>query len=76
MYVATEEIKKGDLVSYVDKLGSDYRLFGVVVDIVEEIGRARVFWQNYDCFKMVELKNLRIVRACQRKRETLLGLQN
>ena len=72
MFVATEEIKKGDLVSYKD---FGLMLIGVVVSIAEEMGRAEIYWQKYNCFKMVELKDLRISETCQRKRETSLELQ-
>ena len=61
-------VKPGDLVMYAPPYydtrspkADHNNLIGLVVNIEEGLGRARVLWQKYNVYKLVELAHLEIL---------------
>lgn len=62
-------VEPGDLVIYAPPyyntrtaIAVDNNLIGLVVNIEEDVGRARVLWQKYNVYKLVELAHLEILK--------------
>jgi hypothetical protein len=67
--VPSPVVKPGDLVMYAPPYydtrspeAENNNLIGLVVNVKEDVGRARVFWQKYNVYKLVELAHLEILK--------------